>query len=49
MNGEESYNQPDSSILPSLPRNALLLPHTVVIVDNETQVIFEQIEITAQI
>ena len=35
-----------SSILPSAPRNALLLPHMVVIVDKDTHVILEHMETT---
>lgn len=37
-----------SSMLPSLPRNALPLPHMFVIVDSETQAIFEQMEKIAE-
>lgn len=36
-----------SSILPSLPRNALPLPQILVIVDRDTQAMLEHIETTA--
>ena len=37
-----------SSIEPSKPRSALPLPEIIIIVDNETQVMFAHIEIMAE-